>query len=76
MTSQRLRALRGAPIVAPGVALCVALMTGLCFSLPACAAEPAFDVVEAIKTASTRDQHEAIAAYYAAQGHAGYAQPK
>ena len=64
MSSPRPHSLRGAPIVAPGVALCVALMMGLCFSLPARAAEPAFDVVEAIKTASTRDQHEAIAAYY------------
>ena len=41
MSSPRPHSLRGAPIVAPGVALCVALMMGLCFSLPARAAEPA-----------------------------------
>ena len=42
-------------------ALIVALIAMLCGSLPARATEPAFDGVEAIKTASTRAQHAAIA---------------
>ena len=45
-------------------ALIVALMAMLCGSLPARATEPAFDAVEAMKTASTRAQHEAIATRY------------
>ena len=45
-------------------ALIVALIAMLCGSLPARATEPAFDGVEAIKTASTRAQHTAIATYY------------
>jgi len=46
-------------------ALIVVLIAMLCGSLPARATEPAFDGVEAIKTASTRaQQHAAIAIYY------------
>lgn len=45
-------------------ALVVAVMAMLCGSLPARATEPAFDAVEAMKTASTRAQHEAIATRY------------
>ena len=45
----------------------VALVMALGFCLRAHATEPAFDVVEAIKTAGTRAQHEAIAAYYTAE---------
>jgi hypothetical protein len=48
----------------PRAALIVALIAVLGGSLPAHAAEPVFDVVEAIKTASTRAQHEAIASDY------------
>jgi hypothetical protein len=42
-------------------------MAMLCGSLPARATEPAFDGVEAIKTASTPAQHEAIATRYTEQ---------
>ena len=49
---------------APRAALIVALMAMLCGSLPARATEPALNEVEAIKTASTPAQHEAIATRY------------